>query len=323
MIVVTGGVGFVGSNLVQALNQRGVTDIRVEDDFTDGHKFSNLGGAEIADYMDHREFKQRLSDHDRALSEIEIIYHLGACTDTTEWDGRFMLEANFTYSKALLAACQARAIPLVYASSAAVYGAASICREDAAHERPLNVYGYSKLLFDQYVRRLLPSAQARVIGLRYFNVYGPREQHKGRMASVVYHFDRQVRDTGCVRLFGASHGVGPGEQQRDFVYVDDVVAVTLWGGTQATHSGVYNCGTGAASTFNRVAQAVLEWHHRGSLEYIPFPTDLRAAYQSNTCADLQALRAGGYSGAFRGVEEGVKHYLDWLNLENAVDRHTT
>ncbi len=312
MIVVTGAAGFIGSNLVHALNRRGRGDIVVVDDLTDGRKFVNLVDADIADFVSPTDFLARFAQASN-YAEVELVYHLGACSDTTEWNGRLMLEANYEYSKALLRACQARDIGLVYASSAAVYGTSPICIETPTHERPLNVYGYSKLLFDRYVRHRLGSARAPIIGLRYFNVYGPREQHKARMASVIWHFNQQVIDHERVKLFGASHGVGPGEQRRDFIHVEDAVAVTLWCGEQRHASGIYNCGTGSAVSFNDVANAVLAWHQRGRLEYIPFPADLLAAYQSHTCADLANLRAAGFHGEFQAVQSGIKTYLDWLN----------
>ncbi|MBI2799410.1 MAG: ADP-glyceromanno-heptose 6-epimerase [Gammaproteobacteria bacterium] len=312
MIVVTGAAGFIGSNLVHALNRRGRSDIVVVDDLTDGRKFVNLVDADIADFISPTEFLRHFAQPS-TYAEVELVYHLGACSDTTEWNGRLMLESNYEYSKTLLSACQARDIGLIYASSAAVYGASRICIETAAHERPLNVYGYSKLLFDRYVRHRLASARAPIIGLRYFNVYGPREQHKARMASVVWHFNQQMQAHARVKLFGASHGVESGEQRRDFIHVEDAVAVTLWCGEQRTASGIYNCGTGGAASFNDVANAVLAWHQHGRIEYIPFPADLLAAYQSHTCADLGNLRTAGFHGEFQSVQSGIKAYLDWLN----------
>lgn len=313
MIIVTGGAGFIGSNLVHALNQRGRTDIVVVDDMTDGRKFTNLATATIADYLDREEFRTRFRAHDPAFSGVEVVYHLGACSTTTEWNGRLMLDTNFAYSRDLFEFCQRRGIRMVYASSAAVYGAEASFREDPACERPLNVYGYSKLLFDQYVRRSLPHPRAPVTGLRYFNVYGPREGHKDRMASVILHFNQQLITEGVVKLFDGSHGVAAGEQTRDFVHVDDVVNTTLWFGEESASSGIYNCGTGQPATFNAVAETVLQWHGRGSIEYIPFPADLLRAYQSHTKADLTALRAAGHMQAFRAIDHGIPSYLDWLN----------
>ncbi|MGE3772200.1 MAG: ADP-glyceromanno-heptose 6-epimerase [Gammaproteobacteria bacterium] len=313
MIVVTGGLGFIGSNLVHALNARGREDLIVVDDFTDGRKIANLREATIGDYHDRRDFLARFERLSRTGTGIELVYHLGACSDTTEWDGRRMMDDNFVYSRDLLDLCEVRGIPFVYASSAAVYGLSARCVEEPRSEAPLNVYGYSKLAFDQHVRQRLGRARSRIVGLRYFNVYGPREQHKGRMASVVLHFDDQLKRDGVLRLFGASHGVGPGEQRRDFIHVDDVVAQTLWCGETAGVTGVYNCGTGVAASFNEVARAVVAWHGRGEIEYIPFPTDLLGAYQAHTLADLERTRAAGYRHRARAVDVGVRDYLDWLN----------
>ncbi|MBI4695435.1 MAG: ADP-glyceromanno-heptose 6-epimerase [Gammaproteobacteria bacterium] len=313
MIVVTGGAGFIGSNLVHELNARGRQDLIVVDDLSDGHKFVNLVGSMVADYYDKDEFLALVAARGPRLQNVDVVYHLGACSDTTEWNGRYMLDANFRYSRELFDFCQERAIPFVYASSAAVYGGGTEFVETPACECPLNVYGYSKLLFDQYVRRFLAAPRARVCGLRYFNVYGPREQHKGRMASIAFHTNRQLKEQGVVKLFGASHGCPPGGQRRDFVSVHDAVKVTLWCGTEATESGIFNCGTGRAETFNAVGEAVLAWHATGRIEYIPFPEDLAGAYQAHTQADLSRLRAAGYAEPFLDVAAGTRRYLDWLN----------
>ncbi len=311
MIIVTGGAGFIGSNLVKALNARGVDDILVVDDLSDGTKFRNLADCEIADYEDKDDFLARLSSG-ADLGPVEAVIHEGACSTTTEWDGRFMMRNNYAYSRALLGWCLAREVPFLYASSASVYGAGPVFREAREHERPLNVYAWSKFLFDQHVRRVLPAARSQVVGFRYFNVYGPREQHKGGMASVAWHFHRQIRESGRCRLFEGSDGYGPGEQRRDFVHVDDAVAVALWFLDHPDRSGIFNVGTGRAQTFNEVARAVIAWHGRGEIEYIPFPEHLRGRYQSFTEADLTALRATGCDVRFRPVEEGVPAYLDWL-----------
>lgn len=311
MIVVTGGAGFIGSNLVRALNGRGEEDILVVDDLTDGRKFVNLVGLRIADYWDKALFAERL----RAgkLGKPTAVFHQGACAVTTEWDGRYMLENNYRYSTELLEYCLAERIPLLYASSAAVYGAsAEFGESDPSLERPLNVYGYSKLLFDQYVRRRLPGARSQVAGLRYFNVYGPGEAHKGQMASVAFHLNGQILNEGEARLFGGHDGYGPGEQRRDFVYVDDVVRVNLWLYEHPDVSGIFNVGTGASATFNELAGAILAWHGKGTIRYIPFPDELKSRYQSFTQADIGALRAAGYSMPFADVRAGVKAYLDAL-----------
>ncbi|MDN5864985.1 MAG: ADP-glyceromanno-heptose 6-epimerase [Gammaproteobacteria bacterium] len=312
MIIVTGGAGFIGSNLVHALNARGITDILVVDDLADGRKFVNIATAGIADYEHYEDFLERI-ERGKLGGRIEAVFHQGACSDTTEWDGRYMMEVNYRFSRELFEFCAAEAIPFIYASSAAVYGAGEAFGETAANEAPINLYGYSKTLFDRYVRRRLPAVRSPVAGFRYFNVYGPREQHKGRMASVAWHFHNQVMDSGRCRLFAGSGGYGDGEQRRDFVYVDDVVAVNLWffdhpGST----NGVYNVGSGRSQSFNDVARAVIAHHGRGEIEYIPFPEDLEGRYQSFTEADLEKLRETGCDVGFRTVERGVEEYLGSL-----------
>jgi ADP-L-glycero-D-manno-heptose 6-epimerase len=312
MIIVTGGAGFIGSNIVKALNGRGRSDIMVVDDLTDGTKFVNIADAQLADYLDRHEFLQRVQAGDDFGGAVEAVIHQGACSTTTEWDGRYMMENNFTYSKILLHYCLSRGIPFIYASSAAIYGGSTVFREDPQYERPLNVYGYSKALFDQYVRRHLPRAKSQIAGFRYFNVYGPREQHKGSMASVAFHLKNQLEAEGVVKLFEGCDNYGDGEQRRDFVFVEDVVDVNLWFLDHRDKSGIFNVGTGRSQSFNDVANAVLKAHDRGELRYIPFPEHLKGRYQSFTEADLSGLREIGYDGRFRTVEEGVASYMEWL-----------
>jgi len=310
--IVTGGAGFIGSNLVRALIQRGHDDIVVVDDLTDGHKFVNISDLAIADYIDKDEFVQRLDADGDFAKHIKVIFHQGACSATTEWDGRYMMENNYVYSQDVLHHCLRQKTPLIYASSAAVYGGAREFVEDAAHERPLNVYGYSKTQFDRYVRRLAANPDSQVVGLRYFNVYGPREQHKGSMASVAFHFDRQIRAHGEARLFAGTGGYADGEQRRDFVYVEDIAALNLWFLDHPDVSGIFNAGTGRAQTFNDVANAVIAWHGKGKIVYVPFPDHLAGAYQSHTQADLTQLRQSGCDVQFRGVAEGVREYLEQI-----------
>ncbi len=318
MHVVTGGAGFIGSNLVRCLMERGVDEIVVVDDLSDGHKIVNIADLAIADYIDSEDFLRRLDDT-RYVSAIDAVFHQGACSDTTEWDGRYMMQRNYAYSQVLLAHCLEHRIPFIYASSGSVYGASAAFEENPANEKPLNVYGYSKLQFDRYVRRIADRPASPVVGLRYFNVYGPREQHKGKMASVAWHLNNQLRETGEVRLFEGSDGYADGEQRRDFVYVDDVCAANLWFFDHPEVSGIFNVGTGRAQTFNAVANAVIEWHGRGSIRYIPFPEHLEGAYQSYTQADLSALRDTGCDVDFRPVEKGVPRYLDEISAQGDSD----
>lgn len=313
MIIVTGGAGFIGSNIVKQLNVRGEKDILVVDDLTDGTKFVNLADLCITDYMDKDEFLSQIrEDTDFGA---KAVFHEGACSATTEWDGRFMMKNNYTYSKDLLHYCLNRKIPFLYASSASVYGLGPEFTEAIEYERPLNVYGYSKFQFDQHVRHVLPKARSQVAGFRYFNVYGPREQHKGSMASVAFHLNNQLVESGCCRLFEGTDGYGNGEQCRDFVYVDDCVEVNLWFLDHPGVSGIFNLGTGRAQSFNDVARAVIDWHGSGELDYIPFPDHLKGRYQSYTKANMENLRAAGCNIKFKSVEEGVKAYLDQLNQQ--------
>jgi ADP-L-glycero-D-manno-heptose 6-epimerase len=316
--VVTGAAGFIGSRLVAGLNRRGVRDIIVVDNLQQSGKFSNLVGCDIADYIDQAAFFSTL---EKLEGSVEAVFHQGACSDTMESDGRYMMENNYAYSRRLLDWCQEEEVPLIYASSAAVYGAGPEFREERRSEKPLNIYGYSKFLFDQYVRSV--SRTAQVAGLRYFNVYGPNEAHKGRMASVALHAWQQLHGEGRVKLFVGSGGYGDGEQRRDFVYVDDVVAVNLWLLERRDVSGIFNCGTGKAQSFNRLAVAVINAVNRtnltlheivakGLIEYVPFPEALQGKYQSFTEADMSRLKAAGYPGEFMNVEQGVAAYVKEL-----------
>jgi ADP-L-glycero-D-manno-heptose 6-epimerase len=310
MHIVTGGAGFIGSNLVRALLDRGHDDVVVVDDLSDGHKFVNISSLSIADYLDKDDFLARLQSDSSFATGVKAIFHEGACSETTEWDGRYMMRNNYAYSQQLLHHCLQHSTPYIYASSAAVYGGAKHFIEDPVFEDPLNVYGYSKLQFDRYVRRVAGDPESQVVGLRYFNVYGPREQHKGPMASVAFHFNNQVNEDGEARLFEGTDGYGDGEQLRDFVYVDDVCEVNLWFLDNPRISGIFNVGTGRAQSFNDVANAVIAWHDKGRIRYVPFPAHLKGAYQSYTQADLTQLRASGCDVEFRTVETGVKDYLD-------------
>ncbi|MGN6578507.1 MAG: ADP-glyceromanno-heptose 6-epimerase [Bordetella sp.] len=320
--IVTGAAGFIGSNLVRGLNRRGIDDIIAVDDLTDGDKFRNLTDCRIADYLDKHDFRARVREG--RLPEVRAVLHQGACSDTTERNGQFMLDNNFRVTLELFEYCQSRAVPFLYASSAAIYGGSSVYSEEPANEAPLNVYGYSKLLFDQVLRRRMSHLSAQVVGLRYFNVYGPHEQHKGRMASVAFHNMNQFLAEGHVRLFGGWDGYGDGEQSRDFISVEDVVAVNLYFLDHPEKSGIFNCGTGRAQPFNDIAVAVVntlraekgeaalplaELVKAGFVRYVPFPDDLKGYYQSYTQADTTNLRAAGFNAPMRDVQTGVAEYV--------------
>ncbi len=335
MYVVTGGAGFIGSNLVKALNERGLNDVVVVDNLERADKFVNLVDCEISDYIDKRDFLALL-DSGQLGKSVRAIFHQGACSDTMERNGLYMMQNNYDYSKSLLHYCQKREIPFIYASSGSVYGSGRVFREDRNHESPLNVYGYSKFLFDQYVRRMLPTRSAQIVGFRYFNVYGDREQHKDRMASVAYHFFNQYRESGRVRLFEGNDGYGNGEQRRDFVSIEDVVKVNFFFFDNPDKGGIFNVGTGRSQTFNDVAVAVINTlrtvesqpglmlkkiQEQGLIEYIPFPEALRGKYQSFTEADISALRDSGYADAFLSVEEGVGRYIQRMS-KRSVDMET-
>lgn len=314
MIIVTGGAGFIGSNLILGLNASGRDDILVVDDLTDGTKFRNLVECRFYDYWDIEKLSATLSGGTPFKGEISAVFHQGACSNTTEWNGRYLLQNNYEYSKLLLHHCLEKGTPFIYASSAAVYGTGQNFRESDGNESPVNVYGYSKCLFDRYVRRTAREAKTQVTGLRYFNVYGPREQHKQSMASVVFHFNRQLLATGRVKLFRGSGGYADGEQRRDFIHVNDVVAVNLWClNSLSAGAAIYNVGTGNSCSFNEVARAVIDWHGHGEIEYVDFPEQLEGSYQSFTQADISALHHAGYRQPFISATAGVTTYLDWLN----------
>lgn len=324
-IIVTGAAGFIGSNIVKGLNERGETNIIAVDNLTRAEKFNNLVDCEIADYLDKTDFVARFARGD--FGNVRAVFHEGACSDTMETDGRYMMENNYRYTLALLEACLEQGAQFLYASSAATYGASTMFREDRDYEKPLNVYGYSKFLFDQVVRRRLSSAHSQIVGFRYFNVYGPREFHKGRMASVAFHHFNQFRAEGTVKLFGEYNGYAPGTQSRDFVSVEDVVKVNLYFLDHPEKSGIFNLGTGRSQPFNDIAVSVVnalresegkpalsleEMVQEGLVEYVKFPDALRGKYQCFTQSDVSRLRGAGYSDQFLTVQEGVSRYCKWL-----------
>lgn len=312
MIIVTGGAGMIGSNIVKSLNDKGFNDILVVDNLKDGKKFKNLVDLDITDYMDKEDFITQIMAGDD-FGTIDAIFHEGACSATTEWDGKYIMMNNYEYSKEVLHFCIEREIPFLYASSAATYGDTNTFVEEREYEGALNVYGYSKQQFDNYVRRLWADAEAhgetvsQITGFRYFNVYGPREQHKGSMASVAFHLNNQMNAGDNPKLFEGSD-----DFKRDFVYVGDVAAVNLWFLENGV-SGIYNCGTGRAEPFRAVADAVIKHHGKGELETIPFPDHLKGAYQEFTQADLTKLRAAGCDVEFKSVTDGVAEYMAIIN----------
>jgi len=313
MFIVTGGAGFIGSNIIEMLNGKGISDIIVVDDLTNGCKFENIADLNIADYLDKQDFLDIILRQEEFSPSIEAVFHQGACTDTTEDDGRYMMHNNYEFSKILLHYCIKRQIPFLYASSASVYGVNTVCGEDIENENPLNVYAYSKFLFDRHVRKILPETKSQVVGLRYFNVYGPREVHKNKMASMVSQLNNQMTLNSKMRLFAGSEGTGDGEQRRDFISVHDVARVNLWFAEHQSISGIYNVGTGQARTFNEVAGVIKKFHGKGEIEYIPFPDKLFGRYQDFTEADLGRLRLAGYDNDFETIEKGIPRYLKQRN----------
>ncbi|VAX77144.1 ADP-L-glycero-D-manno-heptose-6-epimerase [Serratia symbiotica] len=306
MIIVTGGAGMIGSNIIQALNKKEYHNIIVVDNLKDGTKFVNLVDLEIADFFDKKDFIDSIVAG-KDLGNIKAIFHQGACSSTIEADGKYMMDNNYQYSKDILHYCLNRKIPFLYASSAAIYGGSKKFIEERQYEEPLNVYGYSKFLFDQYVRKILPKAKSLICGFRYFNVYGPREGHKGSMASVAFHMNSQIKSGANPELFAGSE-----QFKRDFIYVSDVVAAKLWFWENGK-SGIFNCGTGQAESFQAVANAVIDFHQKGKVEFIEFPKSLQGRYQIYTQADLTKLRAVGYNAPFKTVAQGVEEYMAWLN----------
>ncbi len=313
MIIVTGGAGFIGSNLVRGLNRRGVDDVLIVDDLEQGDKHVGLNALRFTDLLDYRDFAERLDDF--RSERVEAIFHQGACTDTTERDGRFMLRVNYEYSRDLLAFALGRC-PFLYASSAAVYGSGDGgFREEPGCEWPLNVYAFSKLLFDRHVRRILPRAETQVVGLRYFNVYGPQENHKGAMASVIFKFERQIRAGGRVSIFEGSD-----DFRRDFVFVDDVVDVNLHFLDRPETGGIFNCGTGRDESFLELARCVASHYEGAEVVEIPFPEELVGKYQTYTQADLTRLRGAGYEREFTALADGVAAYVHVLKESGGYHR---
>ena len=312
MIVVTGSNGFIGSNLIKGLNEIGYKNIIAVDDQDDPELKENIAHCDVQDFLNIDEFINLIRNNEIDGTKIRAIFHQGACSNTMEWDADFLYSNNLFYSKELLNFSRKTKTPLIYASSASVYGAGKIFKESVEYEDPINLYAYSKFKFDQLVRQELIKSESQIVGLRYFNVYGPQEQHKGTMASVAFHLHNQLKDNEEIKLFEGSDDYDDGEQRRDFIYVEDVVKVNLWFLKNQKVSGIFNVGTGNSQTFNEVAHSVINWNKRGKINYVPFPEKLKGAYQSYTQADISKLRKAGYKDEFLNVQEGVKKYLDRL-----------
>lgn len=310
MIIVTGGAGFIGSNLVRTLNQRGISDILIVDSLKKSEKHRNLNRLEFLDFIDYADFPEELELLDG--DDVEVIFHQGACTNTMEYDGRFMMEVNYEYSKELLHFALEQNVRLIYASSASVYGNGDNGFVEERHcEYPINIYAYSKFLFDQYVRQLAGNAENQIVGLRYFNVYGPQENHKQKMASVIYQFHHQIMESGELRLFEGSE-----EFLRDFIFVQDVVDVNLFFFDHPEKNGIFNCGTGRAESFLKIGEIMQTCYENCTIKFIPFPETLRGKYQAFTQADLTQLRGIGYKKDFTALEDGVRQYVDVLKKLN-------
>ena len=314
MIIVTGSSGFIGSNLIRELNKKGYKDIIAVDDHSRTDLKENIVHCDIKESIDIDDFLVMVQKEEIDKLNIRAIFHQGACSDTMEWDSEYLFKNNLLYSKELLNLAIRSKVPLIYASSASVYGSGKIFVESLENENPINLYAYSKFKFDQIVRKELKRGNTQIVGLRYFNVYGPQEQHKGKMASVAYHLHNQLKENDKIKLFKGSDGYDDGEQRRDFIYVEDVIKVNIWFFENREISGLFNVGTGRSQTFNDVAKSVIDWNKKGKIEYIPFPENLKGAYQSFTEADIKKLRDVGYQEEFLTVQEGVKRYLD--SIEN-------
>ena len=321
MSIVTGGAGFIGSNIVKGLNDQGRDDILVVDNLTNMVKFKNIQGLKGMDYCDKLDFIEDVKNGKWIHAPIEVIFHEGACSDTMEYNGKYMMENNFQYTKTLMHFAMDRKIQFLYASSASTYGSGQKgFREEPACEEALNVYAFSKLFFDNYARRYFDKAESQIAGFRYFNVYGPQENHNGKMASMVRQMFLQWQKDHEVKLFGEYDGYGPGEQTRDFIYVKDVVKVLFYFWQHPELKGVYNLGTGKAHTFNDMEKAVLDFFGSGKLVYVPFPEVLKGKYQSYTQADTTKLNQTGYEGGFTDFAESVKEYCGVLQASDGYYR---
>ena len=310
MIIVTGGAGFIGSHLIGALNELAERDILVVDHLTPDcyrsrQKLRNLANLKFSEYMDKAAFRLALRRRAIDFSKVTAIFHQGACSNTLESDVSYLMDNNFRYSIDLFEVSASHRVPFVYASSAAVYGKVSSFAELSSNERPVNAYGRSKLLIDNYIRRRIGTVKHTVVGLRYFNVYGTRESHKGPMASVVHRFHEQLIRSALIRIFRGTDGYADGEQRRDFVFVDDVVRANLYFAFGSARHAILNIGTGVTHSFNDVAGLLMEHIGKCRVEYIQPPRHLLSQYQSFTMADIVELRRCGYYDTFTALADGI------------------
>jgi len=311
MLVITGAAGFIGSCLAARLLEEGEGPLVLVDDFSRADKQHNLKRQQETMRIQRTEFFEWFEAHHK---QVRFVFHLGARTDTTELDEELLYDLNQQYSLRMWDSCTRYAIPLLYASSAATYGDGQQGFDDdplkLTRLRPLNPYGWSKHRVDLFVHEA-QNTPPRWAGLKFFNVYGPNEYHKGKMASVVFHAHRQIKADGLLRLFRSyKPEVADGEQMRDFIYVGDVLDVCLWMLRTSFQSGIYNLGSGCASSFNNLAQAIFQAMHRPvRIEYIGMPQGLEERYQYYTCASMQRLRQAGYLRPFTALPDGVAHYV--------------
>lgn len=309
MIIVTGGAGFIGCNLIKGLNKIQKKNILVVDNLKNGKKYINLKNLYILDYLDKDDFIKRVLNNSISsyIKDIDVIFHEGACSSTTEWDGSYVMDNNYQYSKDLLHYCIKYNIPFIYASSAAVYGKDTrVMCKNSHYEHPNNMYGYSKFLFDQYVKTISSKINSQICGLRYFNVYGPYECHKNKMASIVFQLYKQIIHDKYPILF-----IGSKYFKRDFIYIDDIVDINLWVWRHRI-SGIFDCGTGKAESFEYIANVVLKFFNKNLLKYIPMPDKLYESYQIFTQANIYPLRKVGYNKLFIDAQDGIFQYLNWL-----------
>ncbi len=316
MKVITGGAGFIGSNILRQLNNNSIEDILIVDDLTDGKKITNLSGCNFLDYIDLDNFIKELEINKTLAKNIDVIFHQGACSSTTEWNGKYLMANNYEYSKKLLHFCHENITQFIYASSASVYGhGLNGFEEKRDNEDPINMYAFSKFQFDQYVRNNFKNFDNQIVGLRYFNVYGPGESLKGNQASAIYHFINQIIKSDEINLFKASDGYDDGEQLRDFIHVNDCSAINFWFYKNFQHKGIFNVGTGNAVSFNDIANCIINIHGKGKINYIEFPDGLKEAYQSYTQSDDRKLRSI-YNKKFTSLEDGIKkYYQSFINKQ--------